>query len=52
MRLGPDLPLHTRTDLDAATNTLLDRLASGPTVALGLAKQAINRSDATSLTDA
>lgn len=39
-------------DLDAATSELLNRLASGPTVALGLAKQAINRSHTTSLTDA
>ncbi len=30
------------TELDEATDTLLARLASGPTVALGLAKQAIN----------
>ncbi len=30
------------TDLDATVATLLDRLASGPTVAIGLAKQAIN----------
>lgn len=29
------------TDLDAATENLLDRLASGPTVALGLAKQGL-----------
>lgn len=29
-------------DLDATVAALLDRLASGPTVAIGLAKQAIN----------
>ena len=29
-------------DIDSATEDLLDRLASGPTVAIGLAKQAIN----------
>lgn len=29
-------------DLDSATEDLLDRLSSGPTVAIGLAKQAIN----------
>lgn len=39
-------------DVDAATAELLDRLASGPTVALGLTKQAINRSHATSLSEA
>ena len=29
-------------ELDTATDELLERLASGPTVAIGLAKQAIN----------
>lgn len=42
----------SESDLDSTANALLDRLASGPTVALGLAKQAINRSHTTSLTDA
>lgn len=32
------------SDLDAAAADLLDRLAAGPTVAIGLAKQAINHS--------
>jgi 2-(1,2-epoxy-1,2-dihydrophenyl)acetyl-CoA isomerase len=32
------------TDLDGTVAALLDRLASGPTVAIGLAKQAINHS--------
>lgn len=40
------------TDLDAASAELLGRLASGPTVALGLAKQSINRSHAVSLSEA
>ncbi|MEE2058540.1 enoyl-CoA hydratase/isomerase family protein [Rhodococcus artemisiae] len=40
------------SDVDAAASALLDRLASGPTVALGLAKQAINGSHTTSLPEA
>ncbi|NDZ95885.1 enoyl-CoA hydratase/isomerase family protein [Streptomyces sp. SID6673] len=39
-------------DLDTSADALLDRLASGPTVALGLAKQAINHSQRTMLTEA
>ncbi|MGN5237315.1 MULTISPECIES: enoyl-CoA hydratase-related protein [unclassified Rhodococcus (in: high G+C Gram-positive bacteria)] len=40
------------SDVDAAGASILERLASGPTVALGLAKQAINRSHTTSLAEA
>jgi 2-(1,2-epoxy-1,2-dihydrophenyl)acetyl-CoA isomerase len=40
------------TDLDATAGALLDRLASGPTVAIGLAKQAINHSQHASLNQA
>lgn len=36
--------LHPDADLDAATEKLLARLASGPTAALGLAKQMLNAS--------
>jgi len=39
-------------DLDATTASLLDRLASGPTVAIGLAKQAINHNQHASLNQA
>lgn len=39
-------------DLDATVATLLDRLASGPTVAIGLAKQAINHGQHTTLNQA
>lgn len=36
--------LHPDAELDAATEVLVQRLASGPTVALGLAKQLLNAS--------
>ncbi|WP_332838838.1 enoyl-CoA hydratase/isomerase family protein [Nocardia bovistercoris] len=39
-------------DLDAATEDLLARLAGGPTVAFGLAKQAVHRNLAAGLTEA
>ncbi|WP_431238750.1 enoyl-CoA hydratase/isomerase family protein [Mycolicibacterium aichiense] len=39
-------------DLDATAAALLDRLASGPTVAIGLAKQAINHSQHATLNQA
>jgi 2-(1,2-epoxy-1,2-dihydrophenyl)acetyl-CoA isomerase len=39
-------------DLDGAVVALLDRLASGPTVAIGLAKQAINQSQHATLNQA
>jgi len=39
-------------ELDAAVAGLLDRLASGPTVAIGLAKQAINHSQHATLNQA
>ncbi|EHB57997.1 Enoyl-CoA hydratase [Mycolicibacterium rhodesiae JS60] len=39
-------------DLDATVAALLDRLASGPTVAMGLAKQAINHSQYATLNQA
>jgi len=39
-------------DLDAAVAALLDRLATGPTVAIGLAKQAINHSQHATLNQA
>jgi 2-(1,2-epoxy-1,2-dihydrophenyl)acetyl-CoA isomerase len=39
-------------DLDATAGALLDRLASGPTVAIGLAKQAINHSQHATLNQA
>ncbi|WP_431233748.1 enoyl-CoA hydratase/isomerase family protein [Mycolicibacterium psychrotolerans] len=40
------------SDLDATVAALLDRLASGPTVAIGLAKQAINHSQHATLNQA
>jgi 2-(1,2-epoxy-1,2-dihydrophenyl)acetyl-CoA isomerase len=39
-------------DLDTTVATLLDRLASGPTVAIGLAKQAINHGQHATLNQA
>ena len=39
------------TDLDRATDELLTRLADGPTVALGLAKQAIHYGQHASLSE-
>jgi 2-(1,2-epoxy-1,2-dihydrophenyl)acetyl-CoA isomerase len=40
------------TELDDATDSLLTRLAAGPTVAIGLAKQAINHSQHATLSQA
>jgi len=40
------------TELDDATDSLLTRLATGPTVAIGLAKQAINYSQQATLAQA
>ncbi|MFE3543925.1 enoyl-CoA hydratase/isomerase family protein [Nocardia sp. NPDC059177] len=42
----------TPGDLDRATDELLDRLACAPTVAFGLAKQAVHRNLRTGLTEA
>jgi 2-(1,2-epoxy-1,2-dihydrophenyl)acetyl-CoA isomerase len=39
-------------DLDDSVSALLDRLAAGPTVAIGLAKQAINHSQHATLNQA
>lgn len=41
-----------QTHLDATVRDLLDRLAAGPTVAIGLAKQAINHSQHATLGEA
>lgn len=43
---------HPDAELDAAADELVERLANGPTVALGLTKQQLRRSAESSLTDA
>ena len=51
--MGPDPPvLCNRRELDATAEALASRLASGPTVAIGLAKQAIHHAQHASLTEA
>ncbi len=50
--MGPDPRSVDESDLDATVAALLDRLASGPTVAIGLAKQAINHSQHATLNQA
>ena len=50
--LGPDPPLRGPAELDAVAEQLVTRLAPGPTVALGLTKQAINRGQLATLAEA